>query len=88
MFMSSVVYIGCNFFFDFYMLGSYVDLFIIAILGAVSLISLGLLVASRSKSEELIGGLLNLISLTTFNFFMNVIKSYYWLKRETKGIRH
>lgn len=62
MFMSSVVYIGCNFFFDFYMLGSYFDLFIIAILGAVSLISLGLLVASRSKSEELIGGLLNLTS--------------------------
>ncbi|TWX50634.1 ABC transporter permease [Colwellia hornerae] len=62
MFMSSVVYIGCNFFFDFYMLGSYLDLFIIAVLGAISLISLGLLVASRSKSEELIGGLLNLTS--------------------------
>ncbi|MFT5023943.1 MAG: ABC-2 type transport system permease protein, partial [Colwellia sp.] len=39
MFMSSVVYIGCNFFFDFYMLGSYFDLFIIAVLGAISLIS-------------------------------------------------
>lgn len=62
MFMSSVVYIGCNLFFDFYMLGSYFDLFIIAILGAFSLITLGLLVASRSKSEELIGGLLNLSS--------------------------
>jgi ABC-type multidrug transport system permease subunit len=62
MFMSSVVYIGCNFFFDFYMLGSYFDLFMIAVLGAISLISLGLLVASRSKSEELIGGLLNLTS--------------------------
>ncbi|MFT5298722.1 MAG: ABC-2 type transport system permease protein [Colwellia sp.] len=61
-FMSSVVYIGCNFFFDFYMLGSYFDLFFIAVLGAISLISLGLLVASRSKSEELIGGLLNLSS--------------------------
>lgn len=62
MFMSSVVYIGCNFFFDFYMLGSYLDLFIVAILGALSLITLGLVVASRSKSEELIGGLLNLSS--------------------------
>ena len=62
MFMSSVVYIGCNIFFDFYMLGSYFDLFIIAVLGAFSLITLGLLVASRSKSEELIGGLLNLSS--------------------------
>jgi len=62
LFLSSVVYIGCNLFFDFYMLGSYFDLFIIAILGAFSLITLGLLVASRSKSEELIGGLLNLSS--------------------------
>ena len=62
MFMSSVVYIGCNVFFDFYMLGSYFDLFVIALLGAFSLITLGLLVASRSKSEELIGGLLNLSS--------------------------
>jgi ABC-type multidrug transport system permease subunit len=62
MFMSIVVYVGCNLFFDFYMLGSYFDLLVIAILGAISLISLGLLVASRSKSEELIGGLLNLTS--------------------------
>jgi ABC-type multidrug transport system permease subunit len=60
MFMSSVVYTGCNLFFDFYMLGSYFDLFIVGSLGAICLISLGLLVASRSKSEELIGGLLNL----------------------------
>ncbi|MEY8214287.1 MAG: ABC transporter permease [Colwellia sp.] len=62
MFMSTVVYSGCNLFFDFFMLGSYIDLFIIGALGALCLISLGLLVASRSKSEELIGGLLNLTS--------------------------
>ncbi|GAA0823609.1 ABC transporter permease [Colwellia asteriadis] len=62
MFMSSVVYAGCNVFFDFFMLGSYFDLIIIGALGAFCLISLGLLVASRSKSEELIGGLLNLTS--------------------------
>lgn len=62
MFMSSVVYAGCNFFFDFYMEGSYLDLFIIGALGAFSLISLGLLIASRSKSDELVGGLLNLTS--------------------------
>lgn len=62
MFTSIFVYIGCNFFFDFYMLGSYFDLFIVGLLGAFSLITLGLLVACRSKSEELIGGLLNLTS--------------------------
>ncbi|MFD2168000.1 ABC transporter permease [Thalassotalea euphylliae] len=62
LFMSSVVFVGCNFLFDFYMLGSFVDLIIVGALGALSLISLGLLVAARSKSEELIGGLLNLTS--------------------------
>jgi ABC-type multidrug transport system permease subunit len=62
MFLSGVVYSGCNLLFDFFMLGSYFDLFIIGMLGAFCLISLGLLVASRSKSEELIGGLLNLTS--------------------------
>lgn len=62
MFMSIVVYSGCNLLFDFFMLGSYFDLLIIGMLGAFCLISLGLLVASRSQSEELIGGLLNLTS--------------------------
>jgi ABC-type multidrug transport system permease subunit len=62
LFISTVVYTGCNFLFDFLMLGSYFDLIIIGMLGAFCLISLGLLVASRSKSEELIGGLLNLTS--------------------------
>jgi ABC-type multidrug transport system permease subunit len=62
MFMSIVVYSGCNLLFNFFMLGSYFDLLIIGMLGAFCLISLGLLVASRSKSEELIGGLLNLTS--------------------------
>jgi len=60
MFMSTVVYSGCHVFFDFYMLGSYLDLVIVGTLGAFCLISLGLLIASRSKSDELIGGLLNL----------------------------
>jgi len=59
---SIIVYSGCNLLFDFFMLGSYFDLFIIGMLGAFCLISLGLLVASRSKSEELIGGLLNVTS--------------------------
>ncbi len=60
MFLSTAVFIGCDLLFDFYMLGSYIDLLIIAVLGAFSLISLGLMIASRSRSEELTGGLLNL----------------------------
>jgi ABC-type multidrug transport system permease subunit len=62
LFISSVIFIGCNWVFDFYMQGSYFDLLIIAVLGALSLISLGLLVASRIQSEELTGGLLNMVS--------------------------
>jgi len=62
MLTSVIVYSGCNLLFNFFMLGSYFDLFIIGMLGAFCLISLGLLVASRSKSEELIGGLLNVSS--------------------------
>ncbi len=67
LFISSIVYTGCNLLFDFYMLGSYFDLFVIAALGAFCLISLGLLMASRSKSEELTGGLLN---MTTWPMMM------------------
>ncbi|WP_448568609.1 ABC transporter permease [Thalassotalea ganghwensis] len=73
---TSLVYVGCNFFFDFYMLGSYVDLFLIGLLGAFSLISLGLLIASRSKSEELIGGLLN------FSTWPMMILSGVWFSLE------
>lgn len=62
MFTCIIVYSGCNLLFDFFMLGSYFDLIVIGMLGAFCLISLGLLVASRSKSEELIGGLLNVTS--------------------------
>ena len=62
MLTSSIVYIGCNYFFDFYMLGSYFDLFVVGLLGAFSLITLGLLVACRSESEEFTGGLVNLTS--------------------------
>ncbi len=57
-----LVYVGTNYFIGFTMHGSYVDLFLVFLLGAVSLISMGLLIAARVKSEELAGGLLNLIT--------------------------
>ncbi len=58
----SIVYIGCNFFLNFIMLGSYINLFIVAALGIFSMISLALIVASRTSSEELANGLLNFVS--------------------------
>jgi ABC-2 type transport system permease protein len=56
------VYVGCNYFIHFEMRGSYVNLFLVSLLGAICLISLGLLVSARLSSEELAGGILNLIT--------------------------
>jgi ABC-2 type transport system permease protein len=57
-----LVYAGCNSFIHFQMRGSYAVLFLVSLLGGICLISLGLLVAARLSSEELAGGLLNLIT--------------------------
>jgi len=56
------VYIGCNSFIHFQMRGSYVNLLLISMLGAICLISLGLLVSARLSSEELAGGVLNVLT--------------------------
>lgn len=58
--ISIIIYAGCDLFLDFIMQGSYLDLMIIALLGIVAMISLALIVASRTASEELASGLLNL----------------------------
>ncbi len=60
--ISSGIFFACNLMFDFYMLGSYLDLLVVSILGTASIISLSLLIACRSESEEFIGGMLNLVS--------------------------
>ena len=57
-----IIFIGCDLFLDFLMLGSYIDLLIIGTLGSMCLISIGLLAASRTDSKELAGGLLNALS--------------------------
>ncbi len=56
-----LVYAGTDMLVDFRMFGSYLDLLLVFTLGSVSMISLALLVAARVSSEELAGGLLNLI---------------------------
>jgi ABC-type multidrug transport system permease subunit len=57
-----LVYMGCNYFIHFQMRGSYVNLFLVSLIGSICLISLGLLVSARLKSEELAGGILNLLT--------------------------
>lgn len=56
------VLLGIKLLIDFKMEGSYLALFMVFALGAFALISMGLVVASRTASEELAGGLLNMIS--------------------------
>lgn len=57
-----LIYIGMDYFVDFRMNGSYLDLFIVFTLGCISLICCGLVIAARISSEEVANGLLNLMS--------------------------
>src|SRR5690606_6063996 len=54
-----VIFAGCVLLLDLLQLGSYWLLLLIGLLGAMTMIALGLLIASRTASEELAGGLLN-----------------------------
>jgi len=58
--ITSFLFIGTKFFLDTRMDGSYLTLLLVLILGAISLISLGLMISARVTSEELAGGFLNL----------------------------
>ena len=57
-----ILYIGCDLFLHFIMRGSYLDLIIIALLSIVAMISFALIIASRTASEELASGLLNMVT--------------------------
>jgi len=60
--ITAFVYLGTRYFLHTRMDGSHVTLFIVAVAGSVTLVSMGLLVAARVTSEELAGGLLNITS--------------------------
>ena len=60
--ITTFVYVGTHLFLGTPMEGRYVDLFIVAALGTVTLVALGLMIAARVTSEELAGGLLNMIN--------------------------
>jgi ABC-type multidrug transport system permease subunit len=62
LFSITVLWIGCDLIFDFTVEGSYIDLFIMFLAGSLSLIALGLVIASRGTSEEFTNGLLNFIT--------------------------
>jgi ABC-2 type transport system permease protein len=56
------VFAGTNTFLHFRMEGSYLDLFVVTLVGCVSMIAMGLVISARVTSEELAGGLLNVLS--------------------------
>jgi len=59
---TTVVFIGTDWFIDFTMFGNFFNLLLVFLIGAISLISLGLMITARISSEELAGGLLNMLS--------------------------
>jgi ABC-type multidrug transport system permease subunit len=59
---TALVFAGADGVIGFPMHGSYLDLFVVFLVGAISLISLGLIVAARTTSEEVAAGLLNALS--------------------------
>jgi ABC-type multidrug transport system permease subunit len=60
--ITTFIYTGTHWILGTQMAGNYFTLFLIAVVGAISLISLGLVISARVTSEELAGGLLNLIN--------------------------
>ena len=62
MIITSFVYAGTHLILDTRMEGSYFTLFLVGLVGAISMVSLGLIVSARVTSEELAGGFLNLVN--------------------------
>ncbi len=62
MIITAFVYTGTHVLLGTRMEGSYGTLFLVGLVGAISMVSLGLIVSARVASEELAGGLLNLIN--------------------------
>ncbi|MCK5666556.1 MAG: ABC transporter permease, partial [Thiotrichaceae bacterium] len=57
-----MVFLGADLVVDFTMRGSYLALFLVFFSGAACLTSMGLMVATRLRTEEVADGLLNLLS--------------------------
>jgi ABC transporter DrrB family efflux protein len=62
LFVTAVLYVGIGAIIGFHNAGSTLLLLLLAVIGALSMIALGLTIAARFASEELVGGLLNLLT--------------------------
>jgi ABC-2 type transport system permease protein len=61
-FVTAILYVGISAIIGFHSAGNVLLLTLLAVLGALSMIALGLTVAARFSSEELVGGILNLLT--------------------------
>ena len=62
LFVTTVLYVGVGTIIHFHSAGSVALLLLLAILGSLSMIALGLTIAAGVSSEELVGGMLNLLT--------------------------
>ena len=62
LFVTTVLYVGIGTIIHFQRAGSGLLAMLIAVLGALSMVAMGLTIAARFSSEELVGGLLNLLT--------------------------
>lgn len=62
LFITVILYAGIGTIIGFHSAGSVLLLLLLAVTGALSMIALGLTIAARFSSEELVGGLLNLLT--------------------------
>ena len=62
LFITAILYVGIGAIIHFHNAGSTLLLLLLAVIGALSMIAHGLTIAARFASEELVGGLLNLLT--------------------------
>jgi ABC transporter DrrB family efflux protein len=62
LFVTTVLYLGIGTIIHFHRAGSGLLVILVGILGALSMVAMGLTVAARFSSEEVVGGLLNLLT--------------------------
>jgi ABC-type multidrug transport system permease subunit len=62
LFVTAILFVGVGTIIHFHSVGSVALLILLAVLGALSMIALGLTIAAGISSEELVGGILNLMT--------------------------
>jgi ABC transporter DrrB family efflux protein len=62
LFVTAILYLGIGAVIGFHNAGSMLLLLLLGVVGALSMIALGLTIAARFSSEELVGGLLNVLT--------------------------